>query len=176
MLVYRSTTAHVDTTGVHSLQIRSRCNVSISPNKGFFGRNGHTTIQTVHLLKSRRILHIGWIARRLVQSSCQSFRSLCFRGGRGKRWRCYIRRDLSSMQRKTAKKEAWRPKCVAPRLGYEQNQKETYYWPYLGHQNEFNFVGGISERRPTKTTHHPKFQCEATVSYTHLTLPTICSV
>ena len=28
----------------------------------------------------------------------------------------HVRRDLSSMQRKTAKKEAWRPKCAAPRL------------------------------------------------------------
>ena len=49
-----------------------------------------------------------------------------------------------------------------PRLGYEQNQKATYYCSYLGHQNEFTFVGGISERRPTSTTHHlPTFQCEA---------------
>ena len=32
---------------------------------------------------------------------------------------------LSLMQRKAAKKEAWRPKCAAPRLGYERNQKST---------------------------------------------------
>ena len=32
----------------------------------------------------------------------------------------------------------------------------------VGHQNEVTFVGGISERRPTNTTHHPPtFQCEA---------------
>ena len=52
------------------------------------------------------------------------------------------------MQRKTAKKEAWRPKRAAPRLRYEQKQKTTYYCSYLGHQNEVTFVGGISERRP----------------------------
>ena len=52
------------------------------------------------------------------------------------------------MQRKTAKKEAWRLKCAAPRLGYEQNQKVTYYCSYLGHQNEVTSVRGISE--------HPK--------------------
>ena len=46
----------------------------------------------------------------------QSFRSLCFCGGRRKRWTCYVRRDLLSMQRKTARKEAWRPNCAAPRL------------------------------------------------------------
>ena len=46
-------------------------------------------------------------------------------GGRQKRG-CYVRRDLSSIQRKTTKKEAWRPKCAAPRLGFEQNQKATY--------------------------------------------------
>ena len=70
---------------------------------------------------------------------------------------------LSSMQRKTAKKEERRPKCAAPRdLGDEQNQKATYYCSYLGHQNEVTFVGGISERCPTNTTHHPPtFQCEA---------------
>ena len=49
------------------------------------------------------------------------------------------------MQRNTAK-EAWRPKCAAPRLGYEQNQKATYYCSYVGCQNEITFVGGISER------------------------------
>ena len=76
--------------------------------------------------------------------------------------RCYVRRGWLSMQRRTEKKEAWWPKCAAPKLGYEQNQKETYYRSYLGHENEVNFVGGISERRPTNTTHHPpKFQCEA---------------
>ena len=47
----------------------------------------------------------------------------------------------------TAKK-AWRPKCAAPRLGYEQKQKATYYCSYLGHHNDVTFVGGISERRP----------------------------
>ena len=52
------------------------------------------------------------------------------------------------MQRETAKKEAWRPKCAAPRLGYEQFQKATYYCSYLSHQNEVTFVGGIPERRP----------------------------
>ena len=65
------------------------------------------------------------------------------------------------MQRKTAKKEAWRPQCAAPRLGYEQNQKTTCYCSYLGHQNEVTFAGGISARCPTTTTHHPTFQCEA---------------
>ena len=66
------------------------------------------------------------------------------------------------MQRKIAKKEAWRPKCATPRLGYEQNQKATYYCSYLGHQNEVTFVGGFSERRATNTTHHPPtFRCEA---------------
>ena len=45
--------------------------------------------------------------------------------------------------------------CAAPKLGYEQNQKPTYYCSYLGHQNEATFVGEISERRPTNTTHHP---------------------
>ena len=45
--------------------------------------------------------------------------------------------------------------CAAPKLGYEQNQKPTYYCSYLGHQNEVTFVGGISERRQTNTTHHP---------------------
>ena len=31
-----------------------------------------------------------------------------------------------------------------------------------GHQNEVTFVGGISERRPTNTTHHPQtIRCEA---------------
>ena len=52
------------------------------------------------------------------------------------------------MQRKTAKKVAWRPKCEAPRLGHEQSQKAAYYCSYLGHQNEAAFVGRISERRP----------------------------
>ena len=46
----------------------------------------------------------------------------------------------------TVKKEAWRTKCGAPRLGYEQNQKATYYCSYVGCQNEITFVGGISER------------------------------
>ena len=65
------------------------------------------------------------------------------------------------MQRKTAK-EAWRLKCAASRLGYEQNQKATVCCSYLGHQNEATFVGGISEPRPINTTHHPPvFQCEA---------------
>ena len=39
---------------------------------------------------------------------------ICFRGGRRYRWRRFVRRDLSSM--KTAEKEAWRPKCTAPKL------------------------------------------------------------
>ena len=52
------------------------------------------------------------------------------------------------MQRKTTKKEAWRPKSAALRRGYEQNQKATYYCFYLGRQNEVTFVGGISECRP----------------------------
>ena len=30
------------------------------------------------------------------------------------RCRCYVQGDLSPMQRKTAKEEAWRPKCAAP--------------------------------------------------------------
>ena len=60
---------------------------------------------------------------------------------------------LSSMQWKTAK-EAWRPKCATPRLGYEQNQKVTYYCSYPGHQNDVTFVGGISERCPTNATRH----------------------
>ena len=42
-----------------------------------------------------------------------------FCDGRRKRCRCFVRRDLSSMQRKPAKKEAWRPKCAAPRLVYD---------------------------------------------------------
>ena len=66
------------------------------------------------------------------------------------------------MQPNTAEKQAWRPKCAAPRLGYEQNQKATYYCSYLGHLNEVTFVGGISERHLTNTTHYPPtFQCEA---------------
>ena len=46
------------------------------------------------------------------------------------------------------RKEAWRLKCAAPSLGYEQNQNATYYCSYLGQQNEVPFVGGISERHP----------------------------
>ena len=42
--------------------------------------------------------------------------------------------------------------CAAPKLGYEQNQKPTYYCSYLGHQNEVTFVGGISKRR-SKSEH-----------------------
>ena len=65
------------------------------------------------------------------------------------------------MHRKTAKKEAWRPKRAAPRLGYE-HQNATCYCSYLGHQNEFTFVGGISARCPKYTTHHsPIFPREA---------------
>ena len=52
---------------------------------------------------------------------------LCFRGGRWKRWICYVRQDMSPKQRKTRQKEAWRPKCSAPRLGYEQNQKAAHW-------------------------------------------------
>ena len=52
------------------------------------------------------------------------------------------------MQRETTTKEAWRRKRTALRLGFEQNQKATYYCSYLGHQNEVAFVGGIPERRP----------------------------
>ena len=60
----------------------------------------------------------------------------------------------------TGKKEAWRPKCAKSKN--EQNQKATYHCPYLGHQNEVTFVGGISERCPTNITQHPPtFQCEA---------------
>ena len=55
---------------------------------------------------------------------------------------------MSSIQRKTAKKEAWRPKCAAPRLGDEQNQKDTYCCSYLGHQNEVTFVGETSALPP----------------------------
>lgn len=47
------------------------------------------------------------------------------------------------MQQKTENKEAWRLKCAAPRLGYKQNQKATYYFSYLGHQN-FNVVQKLS--------------------------------
>ena len=66
------------------------------------------------------------------------------------------------MQRKTVKKEARRPKCAAPRLVYEQNQKATYYFSYMCHQHKVALVGGISERCPTNTTHHPQtFRCEA---------------
>ena len=62
---------------------------------------------------------------------------------------CYVRRDLSSMQRKAAKKEAGRLKRAASRLDYEQNQKATYYYcSYLGHQNEVIFVGENSESHP----------------------------
>ena len=64
-----------------------------------------------------------------------------FCGGQRKRWVCYVRRHSSSKQRKAGKKEAWRPKCAVSRLGYEQNQKVTYYFSYLGHQNEVTFVG-----------------------------------
>ena len=40
--------------------------------------------------------------------------------------------------------------------------QRPYYCPYLGHQNEIIIVRGISERRPTNTTHHsPTFQHEA---------------
>ena len=52
--------------------------------------------------------------------------------------------------RKTAKKEASRPKRAAPRLGYEQDQKARYYCSHLGHQNEVTFVGKISVRRPKR--------------------------
>ena len=46
--------------------------------------------------------------------------------------------------------------------GLKTNRKATYYCSYRGHQNEVTFVGEISERRPTNTTHHPPtFQCEA---------------
>ena len=70
--------------------------------------------------------------------------------------------NLSSMRHKTAKKEAWRLKCAAPRPGYEESQKAAYYCSNLGHQNEVIFVGGVSERRPTNTTQYPPaFQCEA---------------
>ena len=73
------------------------------------------------------VLYIGWIERRLVQSPCSSLRIFCFCGGRRKRLRCYVRRALSSMQRKTAK-EAWRPKCAAPRLVYDSALFfETFY-------------------------------------------------
>ena len=45
----------------------------------------------------------------------------------------FLRRDLSSMQRKTAKKEAWRPKCTAPRLVYDSNiyARVVYMYTYV---------------------------------------------
>ena len=55
---------------------------------------------------------------------------------------------LSSMQRKTAKK-AWQPKCAAPGLGCEQNQKKaTYYFAFtwVNRMKPLSFVGGISKR------------------------------
>ena len=55
---------------------------------------------------------------------------------------------MSSMQRKTAKKGAWRSKCAAPRLGYKQNERLTCYCSYLGHQKKVTFVRSISARRP----------------------------
>ena len=48
----------------------------------------------------------------------------------------------------TENRKAWRPKCAAPRLGYEQNQKATYYCSSLDHPIEVTFVGVMSERRP----------------------------
>ena len=53
------------------------------------------------------------------------------------------------MQRKAAKEGSIAAEMCSSQTGfYEQNKKETYYCSYLGHQNEVNFVGGISERRP----------------------------
>ena len=63
-------------------------------------------------------LHGGLFSRH-----ASPFEVYVFCGCRRKSLRCYVRRDLSSMQGKTTKKEAWRPKCAAPRLGYEQNKK-----------------------------------------------------
>ena len=87
--------------------------------------------------------HVDLFSRHARPLEFYVFVAVNERGGR-----CYVRRDLSSMQRKTTKKEAWQPKCAAPRLGYEQNQKATYCCFYLGYQNEVTFIGGISERRP----------------------------
>ena len=57
--------------------------------------------------------------------------------------RCYVRRDLSSKQRKTGKEEAWRPKCAAPSLGYEQSKGNTLLLlpgsPKCGHFCRDNF-------------------------------------
>ena len=59
-------------------------------------------------------LHAGLFSRHASRLEVYVF---C--DGRRKRCRCFVRRDLSSMQRKPAKKEAWRPKCAAPRLVYD---------------------------------------------------------
>ena len=71
----------------------------------------------------------------------------CFCGGRRKGWSRNVRRDFSSMQRQTAKTEAWWRTCAAPRLGYKRSLKAVHYCSYLGHQDEVTFVEGISERR-----------------------------
>ena len=52
------------------------------------------------------------------------------------------------MQRETTKKETWRQKYAAPRLGDKRNQKPTHCCSYLRYQTEATFVGGISDRRP----------------------------
>ena len=107
---------------------------------------------SIGIVSSNRVRAAATIAhllkRRLVQSPCQSFRRLCFCGGRRKWWRCYVQRDLSSIQRKTGKKKTWRPKVCSSQTGYEQNQKATCCCSCLGRQNEVTFVGWISERRP----------------------------
>ena len=60
----------------------------------------------------------------------------------------YRTRFVVDATENTAKQEARRPTCAAPRLD-EQNQKAKYYYcSYLGRQNEVTSVGGISERRP----------------------------
>ena len=102
---------------------------------------------------------IGWIARRLVQSPCLSFRSSCFCGGRRKEAEMLCPTTLVVDATENSREggvvaDVW--------LGYEQNKKAAYYCSYLGHQNGITFVGAISERCPTNATHHrPTFQCEA---------------
>ena len=43
--------------------------------------------------------------------------------------------DFPLKQRRAGKKQAWPPKCAAPRMGYEESQKATYYY-YLSHINQ----------------------------------------
>ena len=75
---------------------------------------------------------IGWTAGGLLQSACSSFKSLCFSGGQRKRWICDVQRDMFLMQRNTAKKEAWRPRCAAHRLVYDSEFfLETFMHVYV---------------------------------------------